>query len=309
MITYMSQYLNNQSLFMEPKTTQYGSHMVMTDVTMSPTIKYLNMDTRYSDDFDKITSANYNITLPERVNDVKSLKVRCAEIPVSFYNISVQLDNNVFNVTESGTTHTFYIPDGLYDDATLVAAINGELAGAPAPVNQLVYSIVGKRSVFTNTSGVTMNLQFDVSQQGATDLQNMTYKLGWILGFRETDYSIQTISAITSDSFVDFHLPRYLFLVINEFKNTNPYSFVTLMQSSEINRSQIVARIAMDYVNYPFGTVLRASEEQGYIVSDRRVYSGPTNLQRMNVQLVNERGIPMDLNGLDFSFCLELVCE
>jgi hypothetical protein len=138
----------------------------------------------------------------------------------------------------------------------------------------------------------------------------MTYKFGWILGFRETEYTIAPVgSTLKSKAFVNFNLPRYLFLVVNEFTNGNPYSFVTLLQNSEINSSQILARIAMDYTNYPFGTVLRASEEQGYIVSDKRIYTGPVNLQRMNVQLVNERGVPMDLNGLDFSFCLEMTYE
>jgi hypothetical protein len=65
----------------------------------------------------------------------------------------------------------------------------------------------------------------------------------------------------------------------------------------------------MDYTKHPFGTVLRASEEEGFIVSDTRVYTGPTTLHRMNVILVNERGVAMDLNGLDFSFCLELTSE
>ena len=294
---------------MEPKTTQYGSHMVMTDVVVAPTKKYLNIDTRYSDELNSNETANYNITLPERVNDVKSLKVRCAEIPVSFYNISFQLNNNVFNVVSLGTFYTFHIPDGFYDEAGLVTAVNAQIQTEGAPINQLVYSIDSKRSVFTNNSAITMDIQFDVGSQGAQDIQNKTFKSGWILGFRESEYSISATEVLTSTSFVDFHLPRYLYLVINEFKNSNPYSFVTLMKSSEINQSQIVARIAMDYTDYPFGSILRASEEQGYIVSDTRVYTGPTNLQRMNVLLVNERGVPMDLNGLDFSFCLELVCE
>ena len=296
---------------MEPKTTQYGSHMVTTGVMLPTKIKYLNMDTRYSDNYSTIKTANYHITLPERVSDVKSIKVRCAEIPMSFYNISFQLDNNVFNVidTLTDTTYTFQIPDGFYDEDGLVAAVNAQLQTAPSPANALVYSIKNKRSIFTNNGSTDLKIQFDVSPQGATDLQNMPYKLGWILGFRETDYIIPSLFELNSSSFVDFFLPRYLFLVINEFKNTNPYSFITLMQSSEINRSQILARIAMDYTKRPFGTVLRASEEEGFIVSDTRVYTGPTTLQRMNVILVNERGVAMDLNGLDFSFCLELTSE
>ena len=163
--------------------------------------------------------------------------------------------------------------------------------------------------MFTNNSGDPITIQFDISPLGATDYQNMTYKLGWLLGFRETDYTLQPGESITSTAFLDLNTPRYLFLVVNEFTNGNPYSFITMLQNSEINKSQILARIAMDYTNYPFGTVLHASQEQGYIVSDERKYSGPVNLQRMNVQLVNERGVIMDLNGLDLSFCLELHYE
>lgn len=295
---------------MEPTAKQYGSHMVMTNVMLPTKTKYLNIDTRYSDDYETVKNANYNITLPERINEVKSMKALCAEIPMSFFNISFQLDNNVFNVTDGTTVATLSVPDGFYDNDSLVEAVNTVIQTAPSPITDLVFSIVNRRSVFTNTGIVPLDIQFDVSPQGATDLQNMTYKLGWIFGFRQMDYTIASGgSTLKSNAFIDFNLPRYLFLVVNEFKNGNPYSFVTLLQNSEINSSQILARIAMDYTNYPFGTVFCASEEQGYIVSDNRVYTGPVNLQRMNVQLVNERGVPMDLNGLDFSFCLEMTYE
>jgi len=47
----------------------------------------------------------------------------------------------------------------------------------------------------------------------------------------------------------------------------------------------------------------------GLLQTDTRSYNGKVDLQRMNVQLVNEQGIPMNLNGLDFAFCLEMEYE
>ena len=41
-----------------------------------------------------------------------------------------------------------------------------------------------------------------------------------------------------------------------------------------------------------------------YIDSDVRKYTGTVNLQRLQVKLVNERGVPLNLNGMDFSFCM-----
>jgi hypothetical protein len=305
----MSQYFGNQDLFNSPEVKQYGSHMVMTNVIQPTKIKYLNIDSRYGDDFSITSLANYNITLPERIENVQSIKVRCAEIPISFYNFSNQLDNNVFKVSTSTVNEVLALPDGFYDNVGFVNNMNAILSASPAPLNQLTFSLTKNKSVFTNNSGDPITIQFDISPLGATDYQNMTYKLGWLLGFRETDYTLQPGESITSTAFLDLNTPRYLFLVVNEFTNGNPYSFITMLQNSEINKSQILARIAMDYTNYPFGTVLHASQEQGYIVSDERKYSGPVNLQRMNVQLVNERGVIMDLNGLDLSFCLELHYE
>jgi hypothetical protein len=305
----MSQYFGNQDLFNSPEVKQYGSHMVMTNVMQPTKIKYLNIDSRYGDDFSITSLANYNITLPERIENVQSIKVRCAEIPISFYNFSNQLDNNVFKVSTSTVNEVLALPDGFYDNVGFVNNMNAILSASPAPLNQLTFSLTKNKSVFTNNSGVPITVQFDISPLGTTDYQNMTYKLGWLLGFRETDYTLQPGESITSTAFLDLNTPRYLFLVVNEFTNGNPYSFMTMLQNSEINKSQILARIAMDYTNYPFGTVLHASQEQGYIVSDERKYSGPVNLQRMNVQLVNERGVIMNLNGLDLSFCLELHYE
>ena len=96
---------------MEPQVTQYGSHMVMTDVAKAEKLKYLTVDTRFRDQYDTSTVANYNISLPQRVSSVKSMSLRSIELPISFYNISAQLQNNSFMVkhglVESLNTSSF----------------------------------------------------------------------------------------------------------------------------------------------------------------------------------------------------------
>ena len=44
-------------------------------------------------------------------------------------------------------------------------------------------------------------------------------------------------------------------------------------------------------------------------MSDTRYYNGKVDLQKLYIQILNEWGNPVDLNGLDFSFCLEVECE
>jgi hypothetical protein len=112
--------MNRKSAFLEPEINQYGSHMVMTNVTRHSKFTFINIDTKYRDNLDNLISpANYNITLPERVNDVKSVMVCNAEIPMTFYNISASLGNNYFKiVTGSSSTGSpssvVKIPNGEY---------------------------------------------------------------------------------------------------------------------------------------------------------------------------------------------------
>jgi hypothetical protein len=306
----MSRYFDNTSknLFMDPKVTQYGSHMVMTDVVPPTKIKYLNIDTRYRDDYDPTKVADYNISLPERINEVKSIEVMGAEIPITYYNISTNLGNNAFNLTILGQTTVIILPDDQYTEINLVTAINGQIALAGAPYSNIVYQEVNHRSTFTNTDVTNAcAIAFDVTMQGATTGQNLTYKLGWILGFRDPAYVIPASGTLTSPAFIDLYGPRYLYLVVDEFKNGNPHSFVSMLQESSVNSTQILARFPADPVYYPYRTLHTFTD--GHFISDVRKYTGTTNLQRFNVRLVNERGVAMDLNGMDFSFCLAITYE
>lgn len=307
----MSQYLDDKNaLFMEPKVTQYGPHMIMTNVSKPTKCKYINIDTRYRDDYNSTRAANYNITLSERILNVKSLKVKSVEIPISFYNISANLGNNAFNITVLGVMTTIVVPDGQYDTDVLIATINQEIACAGVPYTNIIYSIEDNFSVFSNADAThEYFIDFDVNQQGATDMQNLQYKLGWLLGFRYPSYNIPPRQSLTSSSFYDLLGSRYLYLVIDEYQNTNPHSFVSLLRHSELTPNNVLARISMDSTTYPYGSILPATDYSGYLTSDKRTYSGIVNLERLNVQFINERGVPMDLNGLDFSFCMELEHE
>ena len=55
-----------------------------------------------------------------------------------------------------------------------------------------------------------------------------------------------------------------------------------------------------------FTTQTVGNLNDGILVSDRRNYNGNIDLQRLNIQLVNEWGVPVNLNGLDLSFLLEI---
>jgi hypothetical protein len=101
---------------------------------------------------------------------------------------------------------------------------------------------------------------------------------------------------------------RYVYLVVDEFSKGNQNSFLGPLPTSLI-RKNILAKIVLDRQKYPFGSILPANNTNGYLLTDRRSYTGKIDLQKLNVQLVDDIGKPVNLNGMDFSFCIEVEHE
>ena len=331
----MSRYFDNKELFVGPTTKQYGSHMVTTNVIKETKIKYINIDSRFRDEYNYSNLANYYFTLPERINDVKTMTVCNIELPLSIFNISADLGNNFFSVYKTSSTtdvsmidisYGFYTLNSFYSANPLKTTINSAIANkgisnlvidfsnnytcntCPS-ANSIIRTYNGFCTQFKNTSGSTpITLDFAVTSSGTFDKYNLKSKLGWALGFHEPTYTIPPGGTIYSDSFVNLNIPRYVYLVVDEFSKGNQSSFISPLPSSLVNKN-ILARISLDYQKYDFGDILIGNPFNGVLVTDTRSYTGKTDLQKLNVQIVNEWGIPVNLNGLDFSFTVAIECE
>lgn len=292
--------------FPEPKVNQYGAHMVMTNVYKTKKVKFLNIDTRFTDEFvypqtNFNSIATYTITLPERVNNIKSMRLHNVEIPISFYNISASLGNSHFKLIQGTTSTMVVLPDGQYTIADLSNSILTQMKtilSTSSASQSNYYSI--------KSSSNTYEIDFNTDICGNQDKYHVRSKLGWILGFRDPSYTLTSSTALTATSMINIHTLRYLYLVIDEFNNSFPNSFLCPQNQHMMNK-KVLGRIAVD--TNQFGSILIATEMNGLLVSDKRLYSGGVDIQRLQVQLVNEWGIPVNLNGLDFSFVLEIECE
>lgn len=323
----MSDYFDNKELFSTAKTTQYGSHMVMTNVSKQSRKKSLNIDTRFRDEYNYLNNSNtpinynynnaasYTITLPERYNDVKSIAVTNVEIPMSFYNISKELGNNYFSVKNIGTgaITTITIADGQYTSTTLSTEINTDLSnnGFLGVISYSTIPAGGSTatgfSYFSTASG-NYSIIFNLDSQKNFEKFNLKSKIGWMLGYRNVSYTITSGNPAKSEAFIDLYSPRYIYLVVDEHSNGKQNSFIAPLSNSIIQKN-ILARISVDYQIYPFRSILMANLTGGLLETDIRSYTGKTDIQRLVVQLINENGQLINLNGLDFSFCMQLEYE
>jgi hypothetical protein len=274
------------------------------------TKKNLNIDSRFRENYYTTQASNYNINLPINMNEVVQMQLGSIELPTTYYVISKQYGNNFFVIEANGLAgHVIQIPDGNYDQNTIMHAINNQLSFLPAPYNQILFAInlvsgitgsaqtiVGFQDLSGNTS---LTLDFQADKYGVDDRGTpLPLKFGWMLGFRNGRY-VNNLNYV-SEGVVNITGPNYLFLVVDDYKNNVNNNFYAAFNSSILNKN-ILARISLQSNTF---NVLEQSNLN--MITTPREYFGPVDLQNLTIQLLDEYGRIVDLNNMDFSFCLIL---
>lgn len=265
--------------------------------------KNLNIDTRFRENYFANQSTNFNFTLPININDVIQMQLAAIELPNTYYVISNQYGNNFFTITVNTSTTVIYIPEGNYDTNTIMTAINNQLSLAGTPFNQVnfVANGCGKTMVELNEDN-TIEINFQADKNGIDDRNTpLPLKLGWLLGFRNGIYINKNNLNYVSEGIIDVSGPKYLFLVIDDHNNSVNNNFYAAFNSSILNKN-ILARISLQ--SSAFNTF---EQNNLTLITTPREYFGPVNIQTINVQLLDEYGRVVDLNNMDYSFCITLV--
>jgi hypothetical protein len=283
---------------MEPNVIENGRHMVMTNVNPERKTKYLNIDTRFQQEYNMNTGADVTVTLPQNIRDVHSMKMTHVEIPASFYDFSLTMRNTYFTINDT----LIEIDEGNYTATELVTAVDTDVSfdniSASIDVNT-------QKCKIENKSGGDITVRFAVDDRGNEDKYSLKSKLGWCLGFREPVYIITNGGSIESEGIVNVNPCRYLFVSVDDFHAHNPNSFIVPSFDSYFDPN-ILSRVTIDRSSYNFGQYIIANESGGRLLSDSRTYKGKNDIQKIRVRVLNEIGEVINLNKMDFSFALEI---
>jgi len=271
----------------------------------------INIDTRFRDNYYGSLASNFHVELPIRLTQVVSLQLSALEMPNTFYVISKVFGNNFFVLQIENEPPLFVqISDGNYDYLGLQDYINNFLLNSAAPYNNIqtltdintpqgTGSTAGSgRIIFGSTTGTqAFSINFLTDQYGNDDRQTpLPLKLGWIMGFRQGYY--ENSLTYVSEGIVNLIGPRYIYLVVDDYNNNVNDGFYAAFNSSILNKN-ILARISL--LGSTFNLL---SQNNLNLITTPRQYFGPVDIQKLNIQLLDEYGRIIDLNNMDYSFCL-----
>ena len=271
----------------------------------------INIDTRFRENYYTSQSSNFHLDLPIRLTQVVSLQLSAFELPSTFYAVSKVFGNNFFVISLPDTSIEPLIvtlPDGNYTYLTLQTYINTFLLTAPGYTNiQFLADIntpggtgsggSGKMVVGSINGDINFVLNFQTDRYGNDDKQTpLPLKLGWLMGFRSGYY--ENNATYVSEGLIDLLGPKYIYLVVDDFNNNVSDGFYGAFTSSILNKN-ILARITLQ------GSVFNIITQNNLLlVTTARQYFGPVDIQKMQIQLLDEYGRILDLNNMDYSFCL-----
>ena len=140
--------------------------------------------------------------------------------------------------------------------------------------------------------------------------------IGWTLGYRGKHYLFEgenivenTVRYISTGCY-DAHGPKYLYVIVNDF-NKNFNNFCVPTYNSSLGSSNVIARISTDSFSsskFSTGQIVQKNNLRDNYTFRKRKYFGPVNISRLQIQIVDEFGRIVDLNSMDFSMALNVVC-
>ena len=152
--------------------------------------------------------------------------------------------------------------------------------------------------VIGSKNGTTdFSINFVTDRYGNDDKQTpLPLKFGWLIGFRDGYYENNT--TYVSEGLINLLGPRYIYLAVDDFNNSVLDGFYGAFTSSIINKN-ILARISLQ------GNVYNVLSKDNFnLITTPRQYFGPVDIQKLQIQLLDEYGRILNLNNMDYSFCL-----
>jgi hypothetical protein len=291
-------------------------------------------------------SHNYTIQLPETISRAITMSISSIEIPLTYHNVSNYYNNNVFTIEilDASSTPTQNSPlliqlsPGLYESRIssyspndvrkiICNDIEREINEKIKMVNLIDISnnlkfVLEPKSGFScftydnsnsHLGNYKIRINFNINNPNANSsncYSNELYqKLGWQLGFRNNSILIEQNDLFAiSTGICHINYPRYIYIALDDFQSSSQNHFA--IASDSIVAPNIITRI----------NILSLLEEktafkQGAYAGDIyynhkhiREYFGPTSINKLKVQLLDEYGRPFSLNNMDWSFIITFEC-
>lgn len=145
------------------------------------------------------SSSEFEVDLPETIQNVQSIRLAETAMPSNFYNISKQFQNTSLAYTLGGVDKTIELCDGFYTPLQLACVLSNLLN----PIT-IYYDPILQKFIFSSKQPFTLDFDKMISYPPTCNnthqawCKNIKWGLGYFLGFEKQSY--KSVSAPCSSS-------------------------------------------------------------------------------------------------------------
>ena len=226
-------------------------------------------------------------------------------IPDGNYEASWMHDNKASSFEDAMNMSLFRAIQGsINEKGVFIESFSGPIVNLSTI---LEYSFERKsgKSVFTVNGDNILTMRFNGDNEGNLSMEeNIQLRLGWVLGFRGSQYISGTEKKLVSEGICYPSGPSYGFLAINDYQNNTVPVFLQAFSQSILDNN-IITKINLGN-ELGASTVFKSSDIQLLTTPERRSreYFGPVNIQKLDIALYDEYGRIINLNNMDISISL-----
>jgi len=267
----------------------------------------LNLNSCFRHNYYQSNPCDFFYMIPIEIKNVISMRLVSIELPNAWYLFSHVQKNNIFQIEikADGNVQSFsiVIPDGNYDIDTLQCYLNTTYFYESSMDTYLKYI-----KFYIDT--YNLKTRFEILDNNFTDFnfslkfvetigQNIMNTCGWMLGFRLGNY-LNVANRIQSEGLFDAGGDRYIYVCLNDYQYNNNTLNTVCFDKSTLNE-EVLAKIPM--INGKLSLIV--SDDNNPLAKIRR-YTGPVNISKLHIKILDKFGTVIDLNNMDFSLTLEL---
>ena len=242
----------------------------------------VNVNSLYRDKTLYPNAEKFTYNLPTHLNNIIHMRLTSLEIPNVDYTFTSEKNNKTFKITVGFVTETIVLDDGNYSSDTLTNLITDKFDAINTARGWDLSVTINVRSgkiVFSNDSQFTL----DFTRTSNTSYPNLNYHFG----FTNETYSG---TSITSDSVINLIGISYFFVKINDISN---------VIDEKVGNAFAKVINNVDKFNVQF------EDFESFVTKDKQ-FRSPQNFNKLDIEIVDYLGNPLNMYNHDISMTLEL---
>ena len=249
----------------------------------------INVDSRFRNIDLYPNSGKFTLKLNQTIKDILYIRLSSTEIPNLYYTFSQSKQNVSFIVTIGITNATVTLVDGFYNTTQLLNNIQAKLPAGMTITLNLINGII----TISHTAAFSINFTNTGDHK----------PLGHYLGFTKKIYN-SIFNAVTNrheliaETLLDVIGDNYIFLRINDYgkmynfnKSTSDYN-----ESLDNYLGKIILSVGKAEKNF----------DNNNFITKKHIFRQPTNISKLDIELIEPTGNVIESNLVDYSFTLEL---